>query len=223
MPERPLDDERSGEALPSEFPDRREETVSGARKGSHLSRKYPQDQYLECARGQTRLQQVAKTICRRYFRGSAPAGDDQATRASRHGCDRRPRRVPGRAMARSAAGWRLDRRARRWPRVGWGAQVRWFLSNVMTRCLSRSRPARAIAATPPIIAAIGPKDTAASSNRIAEPVRMAATPPNAVDVCRSHCMTGSLPVVIKIWLPGPRADWGSRADHSACSSRRMVV
>ena len=140
---------------------------------------------------------------RRYLRGWAPAGDDQATSARRHGCDRRPRRIPGLAMARSAAGRRLDRMARRPPPAGREVQVPGCLSNVATRCLSRSRPASAIAAMPPIIAMIGPKDTAASSNSIAEPMRMAAIPPTAVNVCLSLCMTGSLPVLVKIQLLRP--------------------
>ena len=57
---------------------------------------------------------------------------------------------------------------------------------------------------PPMIAVIGPKDTVASCNSIAEPIRMAATPPTAVNVCLSLCMTGSLPVLVKILLPLPR-------------------
>jgi hypothetical protein len=51
---------------------------------------------------------------------------------------------------------------------------------------------------PPKIAATGPKDGAASSNSIAEPIRMAAIPPKAVNVCLSNCMTGFLPVLVKI-------------------------
>ncbi len=141
---------------------------------------------------------------RRYPRGLAPAGDDQATSARRHGCDRRPRRIPGLAMARSAAGRRLGRMARRPPLAGREAQVPRCLSDAATRCLSRSRPASAIAAMPPMIAVIGAKVTAASSDSIAEPMRTAAIPPKAVNVCRSLCMTGSLPVLVKIWLPRPR-------------------
>ena len=77
------------------------------------------------------------------------------------------------------------------------------LSSAATRCLSRSRPPSAIAATAPIIAMIGPKDTAPSSNSIAEPIRRAAIPPKAVNLCLSHRMTGSLPVLLKILLPRP--------------------
>src|ERR1700730_10950854 len=138
-----------------------------------------------------------------YLGGWAPAGDDQATSARRHGCDRRPRRIPGLAMARSAAGRRLDRMARRPPPAGREGQGPGCLSNVATRRLSWSRPASAIAATPPMIAAIGPKDTAASCTCIAEPIRMAAIPPTAVNVCLSLCMTGSLPVLLKIQLLRP--------------------
>jgi hypothetical protein len=110
-------------------------------------------------------------------------------------------------MARAAAGWRLDRMARRRPRAGWEAQVPGYLSNVVTRGLSQSRPASAIAAMPPMIAVIGPKDTAASSNSIAEPMRTAAIPPKAINVCRSLCMTGSLPVLVKIRLPAIGSDY----------------
>ena len=78
------------------------------------------------------------------------------------------------------------------------------LSSAATRCLSRSRPPSAIAATAPIIAMIGPKDTAPSSNSIAEPIRRAAIPPKAVNLCLSHRMIGSFPVLLKIPLPRPR-------------------
>ena len=155
---------------------------------------------------------------RRYIRGLAPAADDQGTSASRHGCDRRPRRIPGPARARSAAGRRLDRMTRRRPPLArWETQVLRCLSNPVTRCLRRSRPASAVAAMPPIIAVIGPKDTAASCNSIAEPMRMAAIPPNAVNVCLSRCMTGSSPVLLKIRLPRPPADYSVSSSRAFAS------
>jgi hypothetical protein len=172
--------------------------------------------YCPLYRGQTPLLQVAKMICRCYLRGLAAAGDDQATSARGHGCDGRPRRVPGTETARSAAGWRPDPMARRPPPAGWRAQVPGCLCNSVTRCLRRSRPASAVAAMPPKIAVIGPKDSAASSNSIAEPMRMAAIPPNAVNVCLSRCMTGSLPVLLKIRLPR------LPADYSVSSSRAFA-
>jgi len=55
-----------------------------------------------------------------------------------------------------------------------------------------------MAAMPPIIAVSGAKDAAASSNSIAQPMSRAAIPPTAVKLCRSQCMTGVSPVLVKI-------------------------
>jgi len=86
---------------------------------------------------------------------------------------------------------------------------------------SKGPAVRVSAAMPPIIAVIGPKITAASANSIAEPMRMAAIPPKAVNVCLSLCMTGSLPVLVKIWLPGPRRRLSGKLSE-AFASQELV-
>jgi hypothetical protein len=126
-------------------------------------------------------------------RGLAPAGEDHPTSARRHVRDGGRLRTPVLAVARPAAGRRPEPTARPALAPVRGCRGTGRLSTISTRCLSRSRPASAIAAMPPLIADAGTKDTAGSSNSITQPISRAAIPPKAVNVCPSQRMTGVSP------------------------------